>query len=215
MDYRGPLTSDYDNIRVLNAGLLALPGLNCATSSWLAPLDARLAARLAGLRARGRQRLAQAPLLLFSIRELPEEAWSAAPKSGSLFEAQPAADEVALTSAALGFVWQLARSNPYAARLTCGGSLHFCEQIADRPLYEVVNLAVSARLLTLRRADDLRTWQLLLDGGIAADRNVREATHMAVLQRVLMTPGTSARPVQRAARNFSGGPPLVTSTQQT
>ena len=205
MDYRGPRDSDFDNVCALNKALLARLGDGPRASRWLAPLPAPLARRCRRLGALQRERLARAPFLLMSFRETDAEYWAsllAAGRNRELFAA-PAGDEAEsrLLAAALGFVWQLSSVNPYAARLLSGATLHWCEQLADQPLVNVLAASTDSGVLGLRRAEDVVLWQRLLVDGTCANRGRREAARISALQRVL----TVAPPVTvaRAARDLS------------
>lgn len=211
MEYRGPQDADYDNVRALNRTWLGLLGDAPRARRLLAGLPAALAERCVGLRSLQRERLARTPFLLLSFREDDTGRWAAMfegldGRGRSLFAGSPPQDaaEAGLTHAALGFVWQLARLNPYAARLICGASLHWCEQIAERPLIEVVVTASCGELLVPRRAGDTCLWRKLLYEATAADRAVRDAARISALQRVLTAgqePGTGRRSL--AARRLA------------
>lgn len=205
MDYRGPRDSDFDNVCALNRALLELLGDGARAERWLAPLSPPLVARCRRLSAVRRERLARVPFLLMSFRETDAEYWETlleAGRSRELF-AQPVRDpvETQLLGAALGFVWQLSRVNPYVARLLSGATLHWCEQLADQPLVTVLAAAADSAVLELRRADDNLLWHRLLVDGTSANRDRREAARVSALQRVL----TSAprMPVARAARGMT------------
>lgn len=192
MEYRGPQDADYDNVQALNRTWLGLLGDTRRARRLLSGMPAKLAERLSGLRSLQRERLARTPFLLLSFCEDDAARWAELfegldGRNRLLFAGSPPGDpaESGLTHAALGFVWQLARLNPYAARLICGASLHWCEQIAERPLIEVLVTASCGELLAPRRAGDICLWQKLLCEGTAADRAVREAARISALQRVL------------------------------
>jgi hypothetical protein len=108
-----------------------------------------------------------------------------------------------VVSAGLGFVWQLARQNPYALRLFCGASLYWCERIAEQTFYQLLT-AVSAhgRVAELRNAYDHELWGKLLDQGINSRSAIRKAAHMSALQTILTRPANQRRHVwARAARS--------------
>jgi len=137
-----------------------------------------------------RERLATSPFLLFSFHEHDGEFWARlfdAGPNGQLFESPGDGnrDWSRLLDTTLGFVWQLARDNTYAARVICGASLYWCEQLADRPLLEIVAAAARPDLLTLRSQDDELLWRKLLFSGVAGEASIREAAHLSALQRLL------------------------------
>lgn len=207
MDYRGPQDADYDNVRALNGAFLDLLAGAERGPALAAVLPAPLAERCRGLTRLQRARLARTPFLLPSFCEDDAERWAALFDGGRslpLFAADSRSSEAeaGLRHAALGFVWQLARLNPYAARLICGATLHWCEQLAERPLIEVIAVASAPDLLAPRRAGDACLWRKLLYDGIAADRAVRDAARISALQRVLTASrdSRSARPAIAARR---------------
>ncbi len=205
MEYRGPQDSDYENVRALNRALLDLLAAGTAGDRWLAPLPGPLAERCRRLGVARRARLAGTPFLLLTFRETDTERWEgllAAGRNRDLFASAPDARETPLLDATLGFAWQLARANAYAARLLCGASLHWCELVAEQPLVRVLAVAADAGLAGLRRADDPVLWQRLLTDCTAPDRTLCEAARIAALQRVLTSvPGL---PLKRAARRLDG-----------
>lgn len=203
MKYRGPLPADYQNVEALNAAfirLLVCPGPRA--DALLAGLPAAQRSRLRGLTVLQRERLARTPFLLFSLRESDSRYWEQLfryqPNAG-LFDApheQPVA-EAELLGAALGFLWQLARDNAYAARLVCGASLHWCEQLADQPLLQAVRAAARADVMHLRRAGDTLWWHKLLYVVVASERPLRRAARISALQRML-TGGAELPPAPAA-----------------
>jgi hypothetical protein len=191
MKYRGPLPADYQNVEALNAAFIRLllrPGQRSDTL--LAGLPESQRSRLRGLTVLQRERLARTPFLLFSLRESDSRYWEQLFRyepSAGLFDApqeQPVA-EAELLGAALGFLWQLARDNAYAARLVCGASLHWCEQLAEQPLLKAVRSAARADVMRLRRESDALWWHKLLYVGVASERPVRRAARISALQRML------------------------------
>lgn len=193
MDYRGPCRVDYDNVRALNEALLAYLA-SVPDDPALAGLPTATAGRLATLTATERRRLAAAPFMLMSFRERDPGSWDGvldAQGEPDLFAGS--GDRLGLIAAGLGFVWQLARQNPYAARLICGASLHWCEALAEQTLCAVLAAAaVRDELLVLRAADRVRLWDLLLDAGVSRRGEIRRAAHISALHAIL-----SGAPVER------------------
>jgi len=189
MDYLGPQQADFSNVRSLNLEFLGVLARR-QSSALLAGLPGELSQRVRALRPAQCERLAATPFLLFSFRERDDDYWErllAANAARDLF-AGASADEgqMRLIAAGLGFVWQLARQNSYAARLICGASLHWCERLAERTLLDVVNVvAASDDVLVLREGADCALWRKLLHSGISNERQVRRAAHISALQYVL------------------------------
>jgi hypothetical protein len=191
MEFQGPSATDYANVTSLNRAFLALlcrggPARRCVDE-----LPPPLSEKLLGLTGGQADRLAATPFLLMSFRERDDRFWErafAAGQPGDLFAAPPASsDELAgLVSAGLGFAWQLSKQNAYAARLICGASLHWCEQLAELTFMQL--LSITARhdeVLTLRCAADSDLWSKLLNSGTSREQQVRRAAHISALQTVL------------------------------
>ena len=139
MDYQGPDPADLANVYALNTAFL----------DWLvagrmkAEMPPEAHALLSRMDRSRLDRLARAPFLLLSLCEYDDALWGRlfSDQHGmSLLAAMQPADEdgMRLTTAALGFLWQLAMRNPYAARLVSGASLNWCEQLAACTLMDVV-----------------------------------------------------------------------------
>lgn len=189
MEFQGPDATDYENVSSLNRAFLTLLRRDPATRSCLAGLREPLAARLVALTESQAERLAMTPFLLMSFRERDDRFWDAAfaaVTSRDLFAVPSAADDLGrLVSAGLGFVWQLARQNPYSARLICGASLHWCEQLTELPFFHLLAIAGRHEVLTLRSATNAELWTKLLQSGINREQQVRRAAHISALQSVL------------------------------
>jgi hypothetical protein len=189
MEFEGPGTTDYENVHSLNRAFLALLRRAAGTVPGIRP--PALAARLSALTGQQAKRLAKTPFLLMSFRERDDRFWEpvfADQGSRDLFALPESASDEAtrLIAAGLGFVWQLARHNPYAARLICGASLHWCEQLTERTFLHVLALASIQRdILTIRSPDDEELWSKLLDSGVSGESRVRRAAHISALQCVL------------------------------
>lgn len=195
MALRGPQAGDYQNVVALNRAYLSLLQAAPGLPPGLAELSSPLRQRLRSLTRQQRARLADTPFLLLSLRERDDLLWeqllggdaaqrSLSATTGDEFER--------LRAAALGFVWQLARQNPYSLRLTCGASVHWCERIAEHTFFGLLAAAAPfPELLVLRRADDQALWQKLLGDGVSRDLAVRRAAQMSALQTVLTRQGAS------------------------
>lgn len=191
MEFEGPSAVDYENVHSLNRGFLALLKRDPACRRCLTALPSRQAGRLLELTDHQAARLARTPFLLFSLRERDDRFWDpvfADPGNRDLFAVPPStSDELArLIAAGLGFVWQLAKHNPYAARLICGATLHWCEQLTERTFLHVLALAgMQQDILTVRAAADAELWDKLLCSGVSREGDVRRAAHISALQCVL------------------------------
>lgn len=205
MEFMGPSGADYENVTSLNRGFLALLRRDPRARYALKALRPELAERLAGLTPVQAERLAAAPFLLMSFRERDDRFWEATfarHVTPDLFAGRSgAADEPGcLISAGLGYLWQLARHNPYAARLICGASMHWCEQLTELPFLHLLTIAgLGYELLTLRSAGDGELWSKLLSAGISREQQVRRAAHITALQSVLTRSSLPARQWAAAA----------------
>ena len=195
MAFDGPAPVDYRNVRALNHAYLSLLQENRRARQSLLELSPPLRRRITSLTRHQVDRLSATPFLLLSFRERDDDLWSQIldAESGRDLFTRPEADEFdRLQSAGLGFVWQLARQNPYTLRLTCGATLHWCEQIAERTFFGLLAaVAPHADLLQLRRGNDAVLWSKLLVNGVSRETVVRTAAHVSALQTVLTRPAAS------------------------
>ena len=163
MDYQGPTPDDLANINALNRSFLA------AISDSSADVFGAVAIHKMGVAER--TRLASAPFLLFSFREQDDAYWqrilSEDPQIDLMeMSGRPHVRIRQLQAAGLGFLWQLARRNPYAVRLACGASVAWCEQLARLTLVALLQRAAQrGDLLRLRFAEDTTVWRRLLGNG--------------------------------------------------
>lgn len=197
MPFDCPEAADFVNVGSLNQAFLRLIRADDGPRQCLATLTGPLAGKLSGLGERQIERLAMAPFLLFSIREDEDEFWElliGGDRYPDLFHnADMIRDETRhVTAAAIGFLWQLARLNPFTARLVCGASLHWCELIAEQTICQLLSVVANRDdLLRLRFASDHMLWCKLLDSGTSRDKTARDAAHLTALRTVL------SRTVQR------------------
>jgi hypothetical protein len=191
VDFRGPGATDFENVYSLNRAFLHLLKHDPRARKCLQGLPASLATHLASLSDGEAERLAVTPFLLPSFRERDDEFWDpvfAEVSRRDLFteHERPCDDLARLISAGLGFVWQLARQNPFAARLVCGASLYWCEQLTERTFFQLLATAgMRADVLTLRCPTEAGLWTKLLASGISREKQVRRAAHISALQSVL------------------------------
>ena len=201
MAFDGPAPVDYQNVSALNCAFLTLLQANRRARRCLTQLSSPLTRRITSLTRHQVDRLSAAPFLLLSFRERDDRLWSQilSAESGRDLFTRPVADDVdRLLSAGLGFVWQLARQNPYTLRLICGASLHWCEEIAERTFFGLLAaVAPHNDLLELRRASDDELWTKLLDNGVSRHRDVRSSAHVSALQTIL------TRPAEQPARGWA------------
>lgn len=184
MDYQGPTPDDLVNVAALNRLFIrSQPGLLGNGSG------AGQAPRLTDLE---RSRLAATPFLLFSLREQDRDYWQSligdTPQFDLLDRSEPAdAATAELQAAGLGFLWQLARRNPYAARLVSGAPVSWCETIASLTLVRLLQRAATqGDLLRVRLAAQDPLWRRLIVNGKSAREPLRLASHHSALQAILM-----------------------------
>lgn len=204
MAFEGPASIDYRNVSALNRAYLSLLQADRRARDSLVSLAPALVRRITSLTPAQIERLAATPFLLLSFREQDDKLWGgifADDGERDLFASSLAEEHDRLRSAGLGFVWQLARQNPYTLRLICGASLHWCEQLAERTVFDLLAAAAPhTDLLQLRRAGDAELWRKLLDAGVRRERDVRTAAHISALQAILTRPpDTALRPWAVAA----------------
>lgn len=197
MDYKGPDAHDLANVYALNQGLIdALLGGTPERGA-----EARLVSEMKSLGSPRRRRLARCPFLLFSIAGGSDPDWRpviAGTRQRELLSAQEPAfgAQPRLAAATLGFLWQLARRNPYAARLVTGAPLSWCETLTECTLMELFEFAEhEVRRLHVIRSDDRHFWRKLLGAGTSDDADVRRAARLSALQSVLTA--TASEKLQR------------------
>lgn len=183
MDYEGPTADDLDNVSALNRCFLKLfagsgvPGCGGLGERQLS--EAELA------------RLSVAPFLLFSFRESDQAFWDQAlsdhPQLELSAETVPLDPGVReLTVAALGFLWQLSRRNPYAARIVSGAPMSWCQQLARVTLMTLTERAARLPGLLVPRfqqQDDV--WRRLLESGVSDEQHLQRMSHQSALQNML------------------------------
>ncbi len=195
MSFEGPGARDFDNVASLNAAYLAMLGAEPALARGLSGCASTVRERLLRLTQGECRRLAETPLLLFSFRERDDRYWDGIldkrPEPG-LFRSSGSEPVDTLVAAALGFIWQLANGNPYALRLICGATLYWCERIAERTFFGLLDAVRNAGdVPRLRHGHSAALWEKLLNEGTSADREVRQAAQLAALQSVLTDPAPS------------------------
>jgi hypothetical protein len=204
MAFSGPELSDYDNVVSLNSAWLGLLQQETRLASGLIGLPDGLCRRITNLSQQQITRLAATRFLLFSFRERDDRYWTrvlAGSPDRDLFRATNTDEVDTLVSASLGFIWQLARRNPYALRLICGASVYWTERIAEQTFFELLD-AVHATGDTpcIRFVQQHEMWRKLLDSGVSRQRMKRHAAQVSALQALLTDPPDSVVEWPRAAR---------------
>lgn len=191
MDFLGPLPADYENARSLNLAFLELLRSREPGRRYLKGLPPGLKSRLQNLTRPEIGRVAATPFLLFSFRERDDEYWQRIltdDRSRDLFATPVSStdDGTRLVSAGLGFVWQLAGRNPFAARILCGASTHWCEQITEQTFFHILAFAGQRTdLLVLRDGHDAELWRILLENGVSDRMENRHAARLSALHHIL------------------------------
>lgn len=186
MDYEGLTRDDLLNVYALNR-------------SWL---EGQHANAQGGVRLTSKrlERLAGTPFLLFSFREQDARWWQSllgdGPQQGLLDAGPPISGEMlALQSAGMAFLWNMARRNPYVARIVGGASLPWCEQIASATLIRVQKCATSGHMIESRFEDGSALNRRLLKRGCSSSREIRLFAQISALQAMLS--GGEAVPMRR------------------
>ncbi len=212
MAFDGPQAADYENVASLNRAYLSVLRRDARSHLGLAHLSTELFGRLTELTERQIEYLSAAPFLLLSFREQDDRYWNKVLGDATdrdLFSVSACDDLDTVVSAGLGFVWQLARQNPYALRLFCGASLYWCERIAEQTFFHLLaSVASQGSVPELRNAHDQGLWRKLLDHGVSRRVAIRKAAHLSALQTVLTRPGNPRQPNWARAARASGGPGL-------
>ena len=194
MDYEGLTTDDLANVAALNRAWLDL-GHGPATRE--------------NLTLERIDRLAAAPFLLFSFREDDDRLWQRLLRDSSQADfiedtVTGDADLRSLQAAGLAFLWELARRNPYVARVVSGATLDWCGRLAGTTLAELLGKVAHQLVIRERFAADDARLERLLERGTGADTVLREATLMGVLQSLLTQGGdTRHERLPAAACNLS------------
>ena len=173
MEYSGLTPDDLDNVRALNA-------------AWLRSGHGG-APRLS---ARGIERLASTPFLLFTLHEHEQERWVqllAVPRQRDLLHDRdvPADEKRSLQAAGLAFLWELSRRNPYAARVVSGASHGWCRLITSVTLVQLLQYTADHDLIAPRADPESAVERRLLQSGGSQPRAVREAAQLSAMQAML------------------------------
>lgn len=183
MEYQGPTAGDLANIRALNRCFLQAimePNSRCFDTIGADYLTETQITRLSG-----------APFLLFSFREHDDEYWERALSDDTQIELidstfSPNEKLRELQAAALAFLWQLVRRNPYAARLVCGATVSWCERLAELTLIALLQkVATRDDLIRVRFQSRKGIWRRLLENSQGGSYQSRLASQHCALQAML------------------------------
>lgn len=173
-EFAGPGPDDYANVLALNAAFIK------ATSE---------------LRGPQRGRLAAAPFLLFSLREDDDGWWAGLLADQSQGDLMAATEHESpelrrIQTAAMSFLWQLARRNPYAARIISGATIAWCESITSLPLVTLLDRIGGRDDLMVSRLDiPVAMGERLLGGGTSSRRQIRRSSQLTALHTLLAQSG--------------------------
>lgn len=204
MDFHPPQTEDLENVRSLNNAFLRLVRDSVSGKRLRQALPGELGRTLASLKDPQLEKLSESPFLLLSFREHDETYWDILDQDTCIRDlflvARAPDDRERLITAGLGFLWQLAKRNPYAARVVSGAPLAWCERIADTTLIHLLQVAANRdEILGLRFTGQQRIWDKLLGAGLDSAPDVRAAARMTVLQSMLTAGTGNSYRNQRAA----------------
>lgn len=203
MDYSGPVTADYRNVRALNTAYLALLRNSAAGAPCRSRLAAHAREQVRAMTDLQVERLAACPFLLVSFRETERDYWRALvedePTADLLHEPSPPALQ-RVVSSGLAFLWQLAQRSRYSVRLVSAGDAAFCEQLTELTIVRLLATAARRKDVVMPRfAKDPAVWDKLLGPGISPTPHVRAAAQLSVLQGMLTAAVPETRRRLRAA----------------
>lgn len=212
MAFEGPEAADYDNVVSLNRAWLSLLQSDTDLGRGLAGLPETLRRRITNLSERQIARLAATPFLLFSFREGDDRHWTrilSVSPGRDLFSSRDSEEVDTLISAGLGFVWQLARRNPYAVRLICGATLYWSERIAELTFIDLLDAVRAAGdVPVIRSVQQHQLWQKLLDSGVSSGKLACQAAQMSALQVILTDPADGRQETWSVAARKANAPRL-------
>jgi len=207
MDYSGPEAADFANVTSLNHAFLLNLRQTVRGQSLRQKMTLRVQSIVRELTDLQLNRLSVTPFLLMSLRERDDMYWQTLfgeDASRDMFDCTAIEPETEqLATAGVAFLWQLARQNPYAARLLSGATIRWCEELADRTLLQLLQQTCGRNdLLQPRFADNEEFWSKLLGPGLSSEVQVRNAAHLAALQSIMTEdPIAQYRPLKAAACN--------------
>lgn len=182
MQYPCPERTDLAEIRALNAEFLSV----CSREQSGDPVSRQLAR----LTYPERQSLAAVPFLLFSVAEDDVSLWNRLfDRDSDLLDEPTAPEWVPITTAAIAFLWHLAKRAPHDVRLFAACSSTWCQRLAEHRLMCVTEGAVAAGIRPKPRFEDRPdTWNMLIDACRTADPALLGVGQMMAMQRLLLQP---------------------------
>ena len=182
MDYEGLTNDDLANVTALNRAWLDLSGRRSHRQ------------RLSFARI---ERLAATPFMLFSYQEQDDALWQRLlgdKHQPDLLDGASCSDVdlLGLQAAGLAFLWDLARHNPYVARIVSGATLSWCDRLATLTLADLLGRVGRRKIIRARFNEQDSRLERLLASGAGIDSVLREAAQLGVLQS-LLTRGRDAR----------------------
>lgn len=202
MLYPSPEPADIEEIRALNTEFLSVCGRLRSPEPALA--------RLAALGPDEQVSLARVPFLIFSLEERQDALWQRLfDGNPDLLDAPTDPAWMPITTAAIAFLWQLARRAQHDVRLFTGCSHAWCQRLATYRLMPVTNNALSLGIRPQPRfADDDAWWDRLLDACTTPESAVHDAGKMMAMQRLLLmtrsveAPAIAARRIETVSRSI-------------
>ncbi len=191
MNFQGPDAADLANVHSLNRAYMDELRRHDAIASGAIPGTFDVAAQLAALSSAKAAHLSQCPFLIFSLPEAADSRWARLFSDDTqvdLFDglARPPESVARLVAATLGYLWELARRNPYAARLVSSASLDWCERLADSSPVRVFRFATDEPgLLSPRLAMRRAFWVKLLGAGTSDNLEIRRSAQLCALHTTL------------------------------
>ena len=191
MDFQGPDAADLDNVYSLNRAYLDGLSRSLAAASGARSRTVGIVEKLTALSIRKSTLLSQCPFLIYSLPEAADRRWArlfSDDAQPDLFDATRLSPDCVggLALATLGFLWELAKRNPYATRLLSGASLDWCERLADSSPVRVFRFATDEPgLLSPRLPAHPEFWSKLLGAGTSNDKEIRHSAHLTAFQTVL------------------------------
>jgi hypothetical protein len=220
MEYQCPEPADLANVEALNQAFLRWLHKHQQDLTPRSEAAKQLGTRLGRLDDKAVARLARAPFLLMSLDEHDERRWRevfADTPCADLFDTQHRRSEIEnrLTLALLGFLWQLARRNPYTTRLVSGATLEWCDHLATLSLVALYAQVGRCPPLQPRLSGDAEFWDKLLGGGTSSRREVRLAARASAMQTVIAGSAMSMpRQFPAAACNMPSVPTRVAARRR-
>lgn len=221
MHFQGPAAADLANVEALNHAFLGVLSRLGGVPGGTTPGAGVLADKLAALPPEQRLRLAESPFLIFSLSESNDDRWQQifARDDVDLVDRMQRPPEALaqLAAASLGFLWELSKRNPYAARLVSGAPLHWCERLAEcTPLKLFQVAAYEPDLLVPRFSGQRGFWSKLLGAGVHEDAAIRGAAQLCAMQSLLTRQDTRQyQPLAAAACSMPAPAMRVAERRQT